>query len=172
MKRLILTICFSAISLVMLLGQTDQDIFTIYLIRHAEKQITSSDPSDPGLSEFGTFRAGHIAMMLQDIPLKGIYSTNYLRTKATASPTASMKGLETAIYDPRDLREFSQQLLLAREDVLVVGHSNTTSVLAGLLAGQDLKQLNDTIYDRIYQVIVFNDTAIINIINQGLILTR
>ena len=46
-------------------------------------------------------------------------------------------------------------MLLDRgQDALVVGHSNTTGVLAGLLVGEDIGAYNESIYNRVYQVVV------------------
>ena len=40
---------------------------------------------------------------------------------------------------PDQLDDFAKLLIKNRKDVLVVGHSNTTPVLAGLLVGEELE---------------------------------
>ena len=35
-----------------------------------------------------------------------------------------------------------------------MGHSNTTGVLAGLLVGEDIGAFDESIYNRIYEVVV------------------
>ena len=60
-------------------------------------------------------------------------------------------------YDARKLEEFSKLLLRNKKDALVVGHSNTTGVLAGLLVNEDIGAFSEEIYNRIYQVVVFKN---------------
>ena len=91
--------------------------------------------------------------------MDAIYSTDYSRTINTAKPTANSKELKIEKYNPRDLVGFSKLLIDAKKDVLVVGHSNTTGVLAGLLIGEELGEIDLDIYDRIYQVVISNENG-------------
>ena len=104
---------------------------TIFLVRHAEKDKGRNPP----LTTAGQERAQHLAEILAKENLDAIYSTNYLRTQQTAQPTAAAQGLAIQDYDPGDLPAFAEQLLRgpAGRRILIVGHSNTTPVLAGLL---------------------------------------
>ena len=86
--------------------------------------------------------------------IKNVYSTNYLRTIKTATPTASSKKVTIQYYDSSNLKLFSEQLLNSKQNSIVVGHSNTTPILAGLLTGKDMKPFNENIYNRIYKVII------------------
>ena len=88
------------------------------------------------------------------MPLEAVYSTQYRRTLNTALPTAKAKGLEIEAYNPQALQKMAAQLLQKQQDVLVVGHSNTTGVLAGLLVQEDIGAFDESIYNRIYQVVV------------------
>lgn len=106
-------------------------IFTIYLVRHAEKVSDSANPDNPGLSSCGELRSQALAVMLSEIDLNEIYSTGYQRTLNTAAPIAASKQLKVEAYDPTKLEEFARLLRSRKQDVLVVGHSNTTGVLAG-----------------------------------------
>ena len=132
-------------------AQNEGEIFTVYLARHAEKESEAEDPSNPSLSRCGEMRAESLAEMLSSIGLEKIYSSPYERTLSTARPSADLHHLEIEIYDPRKLDEFSVLLLDRQQDVLVLGHSNTTPVLAGLLAGERGEAFADDIYDRVYQ---------------------
>jgi broad specificity phosphatase PhoE len=143
--------------------------FTIYLVRHAEKDVIPADPENPGLSECGESRAASLARILVDAKLEKIYSTDYERTLATARPSAEALSLETEIYDPGDLEAVSRSLLSSRQNALVVGHSNTTGVLAGLLAGETLEPFDEHIYDRLYQVTLFGSDVRITLLHQGFI---
>ncbi|WP_068545023.1 histidine phosphatase family protein [Thalassotalea crassostreae] len=123
--------------------------FTIYLVRHAEKL---SDTSDPKLTQCGIDRAVHLNNQLINVPLSAIYSSDYQRTKMTAAPLVANHNVDLSIYDPRELDAFSKKLIKLKTTALVVGHSNTTAVLAGLLANESLPAFDESIYDRLYQV--------------------
>ena len=149
------------------LAQYEDEIFSIYLVRHAEKEVEAKDPGDPGLSYCGELRAQALVTILADVSLENIYSTPFERTLKTASPIAESKQLEIEIYDPSRLKEFSKLLLDTQQDALVVGHSNTTSVLAGLLAGVSEEAFDEGIYDRLYQVVISGERARINLLHQS-----
>ena len=134
-------------------AQDNSELFTIYLVRHAEKDVSGNHGGDPPLTACGEERAKHLSNFLGHIELDAVYSTNYARTQNTAMPTAKAKELEIQDYSPRDLEVFAEQLKEQREDALVAGHSNTTGVLAGLLVGEEIGSFDESIYNRIYQVV-------------------
>jgi broad specificity phosphatase PhoE len=142
-----------------LIAQNSDEIFTIYLVRHAEKDMSASDYNDPPLSDCGIERAASLSQFLSDIPLEVIYSTDYTRTKSTALPTAEAKGLDIRDYNENELEEFAKFLIEAKQNALVVGHSNTTGVLAGLLSGEDIGAFDLAIYNRIYQIVIYKNKA-------------
>ena len=137
-------------------AQPNNESFTIYLVRHSEKDLNATNYSNPPLSKCGEKRSELLNQFLKDVPLEVIYSTDYIRTLSTATPTAKSKNLEIMNYDPRKLEAFSQELINRQQDAVVVGHSNTTAVLAGLLVDETLGAFDLEIYDRIYQVVICN----------------
>tara|TARA_B100000963_G_scaffold86774_1_gene74421 strand:- start:213 stop:740 length:528 start_codon:yes stop_codon:yes gene_type:complete len=144
-------LCFTKENLI---AQTDVETFTIYLIRHSEKDILSENQMDPPLTKCGMERSEYLGSFFEDINIKDVYSTNYLRTIKTAMPTAFSKKVSIQYYDSNNLRLFSEQLLNSKQNSLVVGHSNTTPILAGLLTGKDMNSIDENIYNRIYKVII------------------
>jgi len=127
------------------LPQTDA---TYYLVRHAEK---TKDKSNPALTEAGKKRAQDLVVRLKGVPLSKIYSSDYKRTRDTAAPVALAAGLEIVIYNPSDLESFSKSLLEEVGHIVVVGHSNTTPQLSGLLGGDSGSPIMEsTEYDRLY----------------------
>ena len=133
-------------------AQESDEIFTLYLVRHSEKDLTSDNQTDPPLTECGEKRSEHLSNSLKEIDLDVIYSTNYTRTKNTALPTALSKELEVRQYKAQKLKDFSKVLIESKQNALVVGHSNTTAVLAGLLVNQTLGAFDLDIYNRTYKV--------------------
>ncbi|WP_434937844.1 histidine phosphatase family protein [Shewanella sp. HL-SH8] len=124
--------------------------WTFILVRHGEKQ----PGDDPQLTKQGTERAERLAQMLQHIPLDKVYSTDYQRTQLTAQPTAISHHLPITSYDPSDLDSFSQQLLMHPGNYLIVGHSNTTALLADKLnqTSEDSHTEHTEDFDRLYLI--------------------
>ncbi len=148
------------------LAQSD-DLFTIYLVRHSEKDYSSPNQSDLPLSPCGEQRSKALSTFLSDFDLEAIYSTQYTRTLTTAQPTATSKDLKIQMYKPSDLASFAQTLLSRKQNALVVGHSNTTGYLAGLLIGEDGEEISLDIYDRIYQVVVTENSSRLHLLHSS-----
>ena len=148
---LIFFLCFSPEYTI---AQTDEVTFTIYLIRHSEKDLLSENQLDPPLTTCGVERSEYLASFFEDINIKNIYTTNYLRTIKTAMPTTLSKKLSINYYESKNLKLFSEELLNSKQNSIVVGHSNTTPILAGLLTGIDMNPIDENIYNRIYKVII------------------
>ncbi len=149
-------------------AQSDDSMFTIYLVRHAEKELSADNPKDPPLTPCGEQRAASLEVFLSSVQLDAIYSSDYLRTRTTAAPVAQNRNMETRLYDPKKLEEFAKILLERGEDALVVGHSNSTPVLAGLLVGDDLEPIDESIYNRIYQVVISKDSRRLHVFHSVL----
>lgn len=130
-----------------------QDSFSLYLVRHAEKQ---AEQNDPKLTECGKLRAEQIASILEHTQIKHVYSTPYQRTLATAAPFAKQQKLAIKQYSPAKLDQFALQLLKQKENVLVVGHSNTTPQLSALLSGLEVEDITEKQYRNLYQIQVSN----------------
>lgn len=123
----------------------------IYLVRHAEKVKDGS--KDPALTGVGRLRAQNLADMLRSAGIERIYSSDYRRTRDTAAPLAGTQGLKSRIYDPKALEPLAAELVKLENNVLVVGHSNTTPELAELMGGDGGEPIvEEWEYDRLYLV--------------------
>ena len=118
-----------------------------FLTRHAEK--AGLEDESP-LTEAGDARAQALSRWLRDAGVQGIYSTDFARTRATAAPLASALGLEVQLYDPDGLAELADALRSAPGRYLVVGHSDTTPELVGLLGGEPGPPISEDEHDRLY----------------------
>jgi 2,3-bisphosphoglycerate-dependent phosphoglycerate mutase len=157
--RSLLALCF------FVLPTQAYDSFSIYLVRHAEKQAIKGDPK---LTQCGKLRAEQIASMLAQTNIKHIYSTPYQRTMATAAPFAKQSKLAIKQYSPAKLAQFSQQLLKQKESALVVGHSNTTPQLAALLSEMDVAEITEKQYRNLYQIHVSSSGKTVTLFTQPL----
>lgn len=131
-------------------SKTEVHSTVVFLVRHAEKVDSSRDPF---LSEAGKKRARDLARVLRDAKVENIHSTDFIRTRDTAAPLASVLGLKVESYDPRDLGGFASRLRNSGGRHLVVGHSNTTPALVKLLGGDPVSPIEEKEdYDRLYVV--------------------
>ena len=147
-------------------AQTD-DVFTIYLVRHSEKDYSSENASDLPLSTCGEQRSQDLSNFLYDIHLDAVYCTDYTRTRNTALPTAIAKDIDITLYNAQNLNSFSKHLLANKQDALVVGHSYSTGVLAGLLTNETIGDIDLDIYNRIYQVVICGESRKLNLFNSS-----
>lgn len=136
--------------------QPKQQPKTIFLVRHAEKQLVGDDPE---LSVAGSVRAKKLAQILETRDIRHIFSTNTIRTKATAQPLATAKGLEIEIYDAKEHDVLVKELRSREGNILVVGHSNTIHHVANYFVGEGEKypELQDIEYDFIFEVQLDSD---------------
>ena len=78
--------------------------YTLYFVRHFEKQATSQDPE---LTTQGHQQAEQLADLLDNVGLTHIYSTDYRRTQQSAASVAKKLGMDVQSYDPRELSVFT-----------------------------------------------------------------
>lgn len=128
---------------------------TVILMRHAEKDISeNADTADPELSEAGKLRTQKLAEIALKYKPEIIYSTDYIRTKATVAPLASKLRAMTFIYDPRNLDQMYDAIMSGKyKRIVIVGHNTTTPALANLLLKEEkYKRLDENEYDKIFVV--------------------
>ena len=126
---------------------------TVILFRHAEKDLSEgADTANPELSAAGKSRAEKLVKMIDKYNPDIIYSSNYIRTKATVLPLAIKRRAMIFIYDPRNLNQIAEQILSGKfRRFVIVGHNNTTPMLANLLINQEkYKALSESEYDKIW----------------------
>jgi len=141
MTRYLLGMCLLALST---FGFSEQH--TWYFVRHFEKQLGDN----PSLTVTGKARAEALAAFFSDKPLNSVYSTDYNRTRETAAPVAALKSVDIQSYDPHNLAGFAIKLK-TQDHVLVVGHSNTTPELLGLMGGANIT-IEESEYGLVYIV--------------------
>ena len=79
--------------------------------------------SDVPLTEKGKQRAEALKEVLKDKKIAYVFSTNTIRTKSTAQPTADYFHLTTEMYGPRRDSAFINLLRSKKKNTLIVGHS-------------------------------------------------
>ena len=142
------------------------NIYSIYLVRHAEKQ---KDSDNPALTSCGRLRARQLATVLSGVELKAIYSTSTQRTMATAQPISQIKKLAIKNYSANNLVQLAFSLKQLKQSALVVGHSNTTPHLVELLTEDKVLAIEEHQYQQLYQVQFFGDEVKLTLLKQPLI---
>lgn len=123
--------------------------YNLYLLRHAQKQDDGS--KDPSLTERGRQQGQRLAKLLQHADIQRIYTTDYRRTRETVAALSVLTGAEIRIYQPSDLASFARTLQQRGENAVVVGHSNTTPQLIGILGGS-AEAMSESDYGDLYQL--------------------
>lgn len=128
-----------------------QEAKTIYIVRHAEKQLSGDDPE---LSIAGATRAVKLGQILEGEEIAHIFSTNTIRTIATVRHVANHSGAEIEAYHTDRHDDLIKELRQRKGNILVVGHSNTIHHVVNYFVNDDLKysELEDIEYDYIFKV--------------------
>jgi broad specificity phosphatase PhoE len=128
---------------------------TIILVRHAEK--AAEPAADPPLTAAGAVRAEALTNLVKDAGVRAVIGTQFLRTRATAVPSAAKLGLPIEILGARLPARATADSILAKhrgQTVLVVGHSNTLPAIVEALGAPKPADICDAGYDNVFIVTV------------------
>ena len=128
---------------------------TVILLRHAEKDASpNADRVNPELSAEGKLRAQKLVKIINKYKPDAIYSSDFIRTRATVAPLASKRKITVEVDDHRNLKQLAGLILSGRvKRLVVVGHNTTTPALVNMLIGQEkYKPLAESEYDKIFVV--------------------
>lgn len=95
---------------------------TVYVMRHLN---TPEGERDPNLTDTGKASAQALVHWFHGKPVGAIYVSDYKRTRQTAEPLATERGIMLKLYDPRDTPALVARIKAETVPVLIVGHSNT-----------------------------------------------
>lgn len=130
---------------------------TIYLVRHAEKDLSDVNTKDPNLNGLGLQRAVDLEKIMADKNIAAIFSSNFKRTLQTAAPLAQKLKLEPIIYEPSETKLLAEKILreYKGKTVLIVGHSNSILAQTRALGGYpSFTEIQDTDYRNLIKVII------------------
>lgn len=156
MKKILLLIIF--ICSISLYSQENKPT-TYYFIRHSEKVLKASE-QNPDLTKKGRKRAIYWSEVFNHVKFDMVFSTNFKRTIATASPTAKRKGLKIQLYEPKKLlsKDFIEKT--KGKTILIVGHSNTIpGYVNKLLNKKKYFDINESNYSNLYIVTLTKNTT-------------
>ena len=129
---------------------------TVILVRHAEKASTPS--ADPPLTPAGEARARALLAAVHDAGVDAIITTQFLRTRSTAAPTATALGITPEVVSATGATHVQDVAAAIRKHaghtVLVVGHSNTVPGIIAALGAPQPPPICDEQYDNLYIVTI------------------
>ena len=130
------------------LAAAQQNVRTVFLVRHAEKASTAADAP---LSPEGEKRAECLAATLKDAGIKQIYVTDVTRTQQTAAPLAKALKIKPTILPAKDPNALIKNLAYTGGgNILVVGHSDTVPFVIARLQGGTVAPIGENEYDRMF----------------------
>lgn len=123
----------------------------VYIVRHAEK---STEPSgDVYLSQSGRNRAHTLKKVLLNKNISYIFTTKTNRARETAQPLAEETSIPIRYYSNDTLGKLVKQCIRLRQNILIVGHSNTVvSILDSFHVSHTAKQFPETDYNALFIV--------------------
>ncbi len=146
--------CLLLASLLLACGDASHKATTVYLVRHAEKDL--NDPSeDPPLTPEGKARAVSLAVLLKDVPFDGIFSTRYDRNLGTVMHLATLKNIDIAPYEWYEWQPMIEHIRSAPggQTFLICGHGdNLLPMIQALGARPPLDSLGHQEYDKLFVV--------------------
>ncbi len=125
-----------------------QSITRIFIVRHADREVTDD------LNALGVIRANELKRVLLQTGIDSVFSTNFVRTKKTVQPLATAEGVPVILYDDNALL-LKRILKYKNKTVLVAGHSNTVPQFikaCGCLP--PFVNIPDTQFDNLFLLIV------------------
>jgi 2,3-bisphosphoglycerate-dependent phosphoglycerate mutase len=133
---------------------------TIYLVRHAEKDISDPSEQDPDLTAAGEARAESLRLLLEGKKIDALYTTKYKRTRNTLAPLAHARNLAVTEYEAHDFIGLEKSITQnhAGGTIVVVGHSNTLlPIMEALGAKRPVTYISESQYDYLFKVTVAQD---------------
>ncbi|MFN2428486.1 MAG: histidine phosphatase family protein [Cryomorphaceae bacterium] len=149
-----------AVFILTALWSCQTDTQTIYLVRHAEKDLTDTT-DNPALTEAGIARAQRLPGVVNTSDIDKIYSTKYRRNLNTVKPLADSLGIEIAIYEWYNWEPMLAEVRAAKKGaVLICGHGdNLLPMIEHLGATPPVDSLGKHEYDKIFKVRMNGDRA-------------
>ncbi len=153
---------FSLLVMTAFMAFSTQAQTTVWIVRHAEKDLKNPSDKDPVLSLDGQDRAKDLASLLLPQRILAVYATPFKRTMQTAEPTAYGHGVKVQTYDATDPAALAATVLRQHKggSVVIVGHSNTVLELVEAFGiKRPIPALNDDDYNYIFTVTVQGDST-------------
>ena len=153
MKKLLVLLSLTLLFVNIISAQTT----TVWIVRHAEKDKSNPQDTNPNLSDEGRVRAGDLATYLKKVKFDVAFATPTKRTHQTLDSLVVPK-----VIDYKDIKSLVDSIKTnyVGKAIIVAGHSNTVLEIIEALGGKKPKEeLTDDDYDYIFELAVKEDKA-------------
>jgi broad specificity phosphatase PhoE len=130
---------------------------TVWIVRHAEKDKSTPQDTDPSLSDEGKIRVADLAKYLKKVKFDVAFATPTKRTHQTLDSLVIPK-----VINYKDIKSLVDSIKTnyVGKTVMVAAHSNTVLEIIEALGGKRPKEeLTDDDYDYIFELSVKEDKA-------------
>ena len=137
-----------------------QKTLKVWIVRHAEKDLSDPKAQDPDLTPEGYQRAEALMKVLKGQRIDSIFSTDYKRTKLTGFPLADRIGVSIKTYEASKPKLLTNSLKqnAAGKNILIVGHSNTIlELIEAFGAKRPVPTITDDEYDYLFSLTIKGD---------------
>ena len=142
--------------------QRSQQPTVIILVRHAEKDRSNPQGSNPDLTAAGQQRARDLARVLRRRHVNAVITTHLKRTVDTGKPTADNFHVVPEVYratgDGKQTGIAMAQMIRAGhmgQTVLVVGHSNTVPATIEAMGGPKINEICDSAFSNLFMLVLY-----------------
>lgn len=151
---LLLAIVFATPSLMSGICKKNDSVKYIYLVRHAEKDLTDST-NNPPLTAAGEARAQKLVSEFESIQLDQIFSTPFQRNMNTVGPLAKAKNLSVETYQWNNYENLVGKIKQTNSSsILICGHSDILIPMIELFGGKSpVSEIGHNEYDKIFKII-------------------
>lgn len=153
MRKIILVLLLSIISNTF--GIALPNITSIYIVRHAEKDISEPKNQDPELNDDGKLRAIALSDKLINQKIDVVFSSKFKRTKQTGQAVATQNSILIQEYDAQAYKELSNLIksTYTNKNILIIGHSNTVlEIIESFGVSRPVPALTDNDYDYFFEI--------------------
>lgn len=157
-------------SLLFPLSAAAQKHTTIYIVRHAEKDLSDPANTNPPLNEAGLQRAASLSNVLKKKKITAVFSTHYTRNLQTAAPLCQRIKKDPTIYDPKKNDQLVEQIRkeFANKAVLIIGHSNTVlSIVKAFGGNPSLQEIRDDQYNLLFKLTLEPQSTVTELMTYG-----
>lgn len=129
---------------------------TVYLVRHAEKEIVNPKELDAPISATGQARAKVLVSRLGTAGVAAIVTSQFRRTQETAAPLAAAIGVTPEVINAGKVGDTDSAVAAVfrhrGKKVLIVGHSKTIPLIIEALGGPRLPDICESQYSDLFIV--------------------
>lgn len=154
------------LSIFLLLACRSEKEMTVYLVRHAEKDLQDTSQNPP-LTPDGLGRSQRLLDLLANEPVTAIYSTGFDRNLSTVKPLADAKNLNIEIYEWHDWQPMIRKIKRSGsgQNLVICGHGDNLLPMIDDLGGiRPMESLGDYEYDKLFKVEIGPDTTLVSVL--------